>query len=80
MIIKKWVRLCISKSVMLRAILTAMVVGAILVGINYGDVILRGQLDTRQWLRIFLTILVPYAVSTVSSVLAIFNMEKEEAR
>jgi hypothetical protein len=73
----KWLQLCFSKDVMHRAVWTALLVGAILVGINYGDTILTGQVDGARLLRIGLTVLVPYIVSTVSSVLTIFSMEKK---
>ena len=51
-----------------RALATAAVVGAILLAINHGDAIVRGTMDVDRWLRAALTVLVPYVVSTVSSV------------
>ena len=51
-----------------RAALTAAVVGTILVAINHGDAILNGTMTTGRVLRAALTVLVPYVVSTVSSV------------
>lgn len=47
------------------------VVGTILTAINHGDAILAGQLTAERLVRIALTFLVPYAVSTTSSVAAI---------
>ena len=51
-----------------RACTYAVVVGAVLITINHGDAILAGDLPTGRWLRMGLTVLVPYLVSTFSSV------------
>jgi len=45
-----------------------MIVGAILIMINHGDAILRGEVSAGRTWRMGLTVLVPYAVSTLSSV------------
>ena len=45
-----------------------MVVGTVLVAINHGDALLRGDVSLGRTLRIVLTVLVPYFVSTYSSV------------
>ena len=62
--------LIFDRSVIRRGLLFALGVGALLVTINHGDAILSGDLDRTRWLKIGLTVLVPYAVSTASSVLA----------
>jgi hypothetical protein len=72
-----WLKLCFSKSVVRRACTTALIVGAILVAINYGDIILRGQITLSHASRMALTFCVPYCVSTFSSVSAIRNMRSE---
>lgn len=46
----------------------AVVVGTVLVAINHGDALLRGELDGLRLLRMGLTVMVPYVVSTLSSV------------
>lgn len=46
----------------------AAVVGPILIVINHGDVIANGTLDGVAWMKMLLTVLVPYCVSTYSSV------------
>jgi hypothetical protein len=46
-------------------------VGGILVAINHGDAILHGEIDRVRWVKMFLTPVVPYLVSTLSSVSAI---------
>jgi len=63
-------RLACSPRVVRRALLFAVIVGGILVTINHADAIVRGDVDGVRLLRIVLTVLTPYVVSTVSSVLA----------
>jgi hypothetical protein len=46
----------------------ALVVGPILTTINHGDALLRGEWSARRTLQVVLTFVVPYVVSTVSSV------------
>jgi len=64
-------RLALNPSVVRRALLFAVVVGPILIAVNHGDALLRGELEARRWLKMGLTMLVPYLVSTVSSVAAL---------
>ena len=45
-----------------------MVVGGILILINHGDRLVAGEVDARRVLKMLLTPLVPYGVSTLSSV------------
>jgi hypothetical protein len=66
-----WLTLAFSPSVVRRGLAYAVVVGAILVAINHGDALLAGDVDTPRLLRIGLTLLVPYLVSTTSSVAAL---------
>ena len=54
-----------------RALGYAVVVGAILIVINHGDAIARGELTSASWWKMALTVLVPYSVSTLSSVSAL---------
>ncbi len=53
---------------MRRALGYAVVVGAILIGINHGAAIVRGELALDRLIQMGLTVLVPYLVSTFSSV------------
>ena len=71
---RNWLKLCVAPSVVRRAALTALVVGTILITINYGEAILNGELTRAQAVRMVLTIFVPYCVSTYSSVSAIQTM------
>ena len=60
-----------------RAVVMALVVGAILVAINQGDRICEGTFSTTCLVKSFLTMLVPYSVSTVSSVLAMDDVHSQ---
>ena len=66
-----WIRLALSGSVRWRAIKVAALVGPVLIGINQGDVILQGGLNGVTLLKMGLTFMVPYCVSTFSSVEAL---------
>lgn len=63
-----WLRLASHPATMRRAGITALVVGTVLIAINHGDAILAGTMDRSRILKAALTVLVPYIVSTVSSV------------
>jgi hypothetical protein len=60
--------LALSPRVVRRALLYALIVGAILIAINHGDALLAGELGPSRLLKMGLTVLVPYVVSTLSSV------------
>ena len=65
---KTWLSLAFSPTVVRRALKYAVVVGAILIFINHGDVIASGDMTPLRWAKAALTVLVPYCVSTLSSV------------
>jgi hypothetical protein len=54
-----------------RGLISAVVVGTLLITINHGAAILEGDVSTVRLEQIVLTALVPYVVSVVSSVAAI---------
>jgi hypothetical protein len=54
-----------------RSLRVALVVGTLLVLINHGDRIVSGLMMPADWLKVALTYLVPYGVSTWASVSAI---------
>ncbi len=54
-----------------RAMRVALVVGLLLALINYGDKLIDMSLTSRDLLKLLLTFLVPYGVSTWSAVQAI---------
>ncbi|MAE96137.1 MAG: hypothetical protein CL910_15900 [Deltaproteobacteria bacterium] len=68
---ESWLQVASSGSVVRRALAYALVVGAVLIAINHGDALLRGEVDTTRALKMGLTVMVPYAVSTLSSVSAL---------
>jgi hypothetical protein len=63
-----WMRLAMRPSVVKRALKYAVIVGLVLISINHGDAILRGELTRERLLKMALTVVVPYVVSTLSSV------------
>lgn len=73
---------CVARElhVVRRALASALVVGAVLSAINHGDALLRGELGAGRLLRMGLTALVPYLVSTYSSVGAIRRARAAERR
>lgn len=73
-------QLAFQPAVVRRACGYAVVVGAILIAINHGDAILAGELDATRWWKMGLTVLVPYTVSTLSSVGAMRQAIAAEVR
>ncbi len=64
----EWFRIATGRSVVRRALQYAVGVGTLLVIINHGDAILRRDVSLHRLLQMALTVTVPYAVSTASSV------------
>ena len=65
---KDWVQLALERNTVRRALACAVVVGAVLILINHGDAIARGDVTAGRLVQMGLTLLVPYCVSTYSSV------------
>lgn len=70
------IELALSPPVVRRAITYAVVVGAVLIAINHGDALFRCEISTERWLKMGLTVLVPYCVSTLSSVGALRDAQR----
>ena len=68
----------LNRCVVMRATLMAAIVGTILVLINHGLCIYHGKFGLMCSLQTVLTFMVPYAVSTVSSVLAMSDLSDQE--
>ncbi len=68
-----WLKMAFQKTVYVRAIKVALVVGTILALINHGDTLLQGAFAAKTLFQIALSYLVPYAVSTYASVETIRN-------
>jgi hypothetical protein len=73
--VRDWARLALSGSVVWRALKYAIVVGAILIGINHWDALLAGDVSGGRLAKMALTVCVPYVVSTLSSVGALRVVE-----
>lgn len=63
-----WHELARRRDIVLRAVRVALLVGTVLALINHGDKLIDGGMQTSDYLKILLTYLVPYCVSTYSSV------------
>ena len=63
-----WLEIALEPAVVRRALAFGVIVGALLIAINHGDAILRGELDAVRAAKMGLTVMVPYLVSTISSV------------
>jgi hypothetical protein len=73
---KEFLELAFRTSVAKRALKYAVVVGLILIAINHSDALLQGQVSRGRLFRMALTVLVPYVVSTISSVGALRERER----
>ena len=65
-----------SKPVSVRAAKVAIIVGIILAFINHGGVILSGNITAECWLKMLLTCLVPYTVSSVTATMNIIDQSR----
>ena len=70
---KEWCTLVCRSSVVKRGLKFCLVVGIVLIAINHGDVIMRGELQPINYVKMGLTVIVPYVVSVFSSVGAIIE-------
>jgi hypothetical protein len=77
--VTEWFRLACSPPIVRRALGYAIGVGSLLIAINHGDAILRGDLSIARLLRMALTVTVPYCVSTASSVSAMRERERTDS-
>jgi hypothetical protein len=73
-----FISIATSKQVVSRAARIAIIVGSILAIINHGDALIPWDLNTEKLIKILLTYLVPYCVSSYSSVRAI-QAQKSQA-
>lgn len=73
---KEWFYFATRRRVVRRALKFGVVVGTILIVINHGAALVEGDFSAERLLRMGLTVMVPYFVSTSSSVCAM----KEQAR
>ena len=76
---KEWFQLAFDRTVVRRALWCMLIVGAVLITINHGDALLAGEVGGKRLIQIGLTLVVPYCVSTVSSVAAMRAFRREKA-
>ncbi len=67
---QSWVRIALRPDIVRRSRKVALIVGTILVAINYGDRLLVGDIGIVEAMKMVLTYCVPYCVSTYASVSA----------
>jgi hypothetical protein len=58
----------------------SLVVGTVLVGVNHGDALLNGDVSFARIVKTFVTMLIPFCVSTVSSVGAMQTARHDQPR
>jgi len=71
--INEFIKIGLLKEVVIMALKMSLIVGSILALINHGGAIFEGTITRSNIYQIILTFLVPYCVSTYSSVKAIQN-------
>ena len=72
----EWLRIARTPSIARRAAKFALGVGLVLIAINHGDALVRGDVTLARVLRMLLTVTVPYIVSTASSVSALSDRDR----
>ncbi len=77
--IRSWLVVATRRDIVVRALKYAMVVGAVLIAINHGNAIVANEVSTGRLLQMLLTTLVPYCVSTASSVGATMAANERDA-
>jgi len=76
---KLWLQTACRQEVVRRSRRVALLVGTILVLINYTDVLLAGTLTLHDGVKMLLTYMVPYCVSTYASVSIIREHQRAAA-
>ena len=73
---REWVQIATRRQIVVRGLKYGLTVGSILIIINHGNAIVAGTVDTTRVVQMILTMLVPYCVSTASSVGAVIDHQK----
>ena len=63
-----WLSMAFEASILKRSLIVTFLVGTTLMMINHGDVIISGSVTSTHIFKIVLTYIVPFLVSTYSSV------------
>jgi hypothetical protein len=74
---KEWFDIACRRSIVTRGLKYGAIVGSILIFINHGNAIIEGAVDSTRLVQMALTLLVPYCVSTASSVGAVMEHRAE---
>lgn len=77
---KEWWQIARSPSIVMRGLKYGAIVGSVLIVINHGNAIVEGTVDTTRLIQMVLTMLVPYCVSTASSVGAVMEHRAQSSR
>ncbi len=77
---REWLTMAMRSSIASRATRVALMVGTVLVIINQGDALYRGDWTFALMVKVALTYCVPYAVSTYASVSALRDQTRGHAR
>lgn len=72
-----WIQTAMRRDIVWRGIKVALIVGTILTAINQGDLVIAGTVDGETAIKIALTYLVPYCVSTYAGVEAVRAQERD---
>jgi len=73
-----WIQIALRPDIVKRSRKVALIVGTILVGINYGDRIISASIAWMDVGKMLLTYCVPYCVSTYASVSAVIAQQEVE--
>lgn len=74
-----WVSIAFTGPVVRRGLKYAVIVGAVLIMINHGDALMAGHVERPQYIKMALTVVVPYCVSVLSSVGALLDARARNA-
>ena len=74
-----WLAIASERSTVVRGLKFGAIVGTVLIAINHGDAILAGNVDSGRLLKMLLTVVVPYLVSTFSTCGARLEMARHVA-
>jgi hypothetical protein len=77
---REWLQLAADPCVVRRGIAFSAIVGTVLVAVNHGDALLNGDISLMRLVKILVTMLIPYCVSTISSVGAMQEAQREQNR
>ena len=77
--IRNFIEIASQRPIVMRGLKYGLVVGSILIAINHGNAIVEGTVDATRIFQMVLTMLVPYCVSTASSVAAVLDHRAEMA-